>query len=677
MRLLQVAFAVAASLTENAAKARPMMKVVKMLEDMNVQLNAEMEDDHEVWEKLDCWCKTNKKEKTASIRLAKETIMSLESTIKELAGAIAEGRAKLIKVKNEYNKDWDALKTATELRMKEASKFAQSEKDMLQVIDACKQAVIVLSKHNPELVEVHSVARALNAAQVSHEVVKPEERLALQKFLNQAANAGNTAFLSIPGYQSHASQSGQVFGILKQMQSDFESNLKDMQKEEQDARKAFSDLKKAKEEQMAAGRKQQSNYEEELAENLEKKAQAEENLHDTEEQLANDSEFLAKLQTRCATEEEEYTARVASRQEEIQAVTETIQILDNDEAYATATRSLPKQVAFLQLRSTVKQQQLDDVLRVLSKYVKKDPRIALIAMSVNLDAFTKVKKAIDDMIAQLQAEKKDEIKHRDFCIAEFNKNEREQNATEDRRDDLQVKIDQLKSDIKTLTGEIDALQAEIKEMQVQMQFAGENREKENAEFQATVQDQRVMTAILQKARMRMAQKYEFFQEELEGPGGRHTQTSATKTDPGNGPARFDKYKHSGDGGRVITMLDRIIADSQHYEKEQIAHEQKAQDDYEGFIDDSNHAIKLRNKSIANKSESRAVANENLTISQGDHAQAMNDLENLHNYKGELHGSCDFVMKNFEVRQEARDDEVKSLREAKDILSGMQGTTAPA
>lgn len=644
---------------------------------MNVQLNAEMEDDHEVWEKLDCWCKTNEKEKKASIALAKETIMALESTIKELTGAIAEGRAKIIKVKNEYNKDWDALKTATELRMKEAAKFAQSEKDMLQVIDACKQAVIVLSKHNPELVEIHSAARALNAAQVSHQVVKPEERLALQKFLNQATNAVGTAFLSIPGYQSHASQSGQVFGILKQMQSDFESNLKDMQKEEQDARDAFADLKKAKEEQMAAGRKQQANYEEELADNLEKKAQAEENLHDTEEQLANDSEFLAKLQTRCATEAEEYTARVASRQEEIQAVTETIQILDNDEAYATATRSLPKQVAFLQLQSSVKQQQLDDVQRILSKYVKKDPRIALIAMSVNLDAFTKVKKAIDDMIAQLGAEKKDEIKHRDFCISEFNKNEREQNAKEDERDDLQVKIDQLISDIKTLTEEIDALQAEIKEMQVQMQAAGENREKENAEFQATVQDQRVMTAILQKARMRMAQKYEFFQEELEGPGGRHTQTSATKTDPGNGPARFDKYKHSGDGGRVITMLDRIIADSQHYEKEQIAHEQKAQDDYEGFIDDSNHSIKLKNKSIANKSESRAVANENLTIAQGDHAQALNDLENLHNYKGELHGSCDFVLKNFEVRQEARDNEVKSLREAKDILSGMQGTTAPA
>ena len=41
-----------------------------------------------------------------------------------------------------------------------------------------------------------------------------------------------------------------------------------------------------------------------------------------------------------------------------------------------------------------------------------------------------------------------------------------------------------------------------------------------------------------------------------------------------------------------------------------------------------------------------------------------ELEMLANGKADLHKSCDFVMKNFEIRQEARDEEVEALRQAK-------------
>jgi len=46
-----------------------------------------------------------------------------------------------------------------------------------------------------------------------------------------------------------------------------------------------------------------------------------------------------------------------------------------------------------------------------------------LAYRVKLDAFTRVKKAIDDMVAQLLKEKEDEIKHKDWCVDEFNTNQ--------------------------------------------------------------------------------------------------------------------------------------------------------------------------------------------------------------------------------------------------------------
>merc|ERR1719401_1940232 len=125
------------------------------------------------------------------------------------------------------------------------------------------------------------------------------------------------------------------------------------------------------------------------------------------------------------------------------------------------------------------------------------PRLSALAARVRLDAFTRVKKAIDDMIAQLLKEKDDEIKHRDFCIEEFNTNQLQTEKKEREKQDLIAKIEDLELTIKTLTEEIDSLKAEIAEMQVQLKRAGENREKENKEFQMTVADQRETQKLLQ------------------------------------------------------------------------------------------------------------------------------------------------------------------------------------
>merc|ERR1711870_61083 len=139
--------------------------------------------------------------------------------------------------------------------------------------------------------------------------------------------------------------------------------------------------------------------------------------------------------------------------------------------------------------------------KVLSDVADKhnNPKLATLAYKVRLDAFTRVKKAIDDMIAQLLKEKEDEIKHKDFCVDEFNTNELQTEKKEREKADLTAKIEDLELTIKQLTEAIDALKAEIAEMQVQLKRAGEDREKENKEFQMTVADQRETQKLLQAA----------------------------------------------------------------------------------------------------------------------------------------------------------------------------------
>merc|ERR1719199_905253 len=162
---------VAASVLEKDAavslKERPIMKVVRLLQDTQAELEQELADDKAVHEKLSCWCKTNEQEKAAAIESAKAKISQLESTMDASTGKIAEYKEKRAATMKEIQSDTKALSEATELRFKENKAFHAMETDQLEAIDAAKNAIIVLSKHNPELAQLRTVAHRLLDPRVS------------------------------------------------------------------------------------------------------------------------------------------------------------------------------------------------------------------------------------------------------------------------------------------------------------------------------------------------------------------------------------------------------------------------------------------------------------------------------------------------------------------------------
>merc|ERR1719262_1815607 len=155
------------------------------------------------------------------------------------------------------------------------------------------------------------------------------------------------------------------------------------------------------------------------------------------------------------------------------------------------------------------------------------------------------------------------------------------------------------------------------------------------------------------------------------PGAPHIQTSATDTDPGNGPARFKKMEKNAGGSRVVAMIEGIIKDSKQLEAEAIAAEQDSQTAYENFMKESNDSITKLTEETNNLKENKAKAAEELEMTKSDLDQTNSELQGLHDESADLHQSCDYLLKNFFVRQEARQAEIDALNEAKAILSGMQ------
>merc|ERR1712048_1421520 len=116
------------------------------------------------------------------------------------------------------------------------------------------------------------------------------------------------------------------------------------------------------------------------------------------------------------------------------------------------------------------------------------------------------------------------------------------------------------------------------------------------------------------------------------------------------PPGFSEYKKNAAAGGVMGMIQQIINDAKAMEAEVIRSEEDAQKAYEDFVKETNASIEAKSKDIVNKSEDKAKAESELVETKEAKEAAMLELEQLSNYDAELHSSCDFVMKNFDVRQ---------------------------
>merc|ERR1719478_283825 len=627
------------------------------------QLQKEAEADEEVYDSIACWCTTNDKEKTKSIEEAEAKIADLTTKIEELTAQSARLTTEVKNLEVEVAKLQDGLDKATAIRQKELAEFNEEEKDLLESITALKSAITVLSKHHSSLLQVPATHILSVAATLQHEMSKHSALLegVLTHKQRRVANAFAQAPNALVQKQGYAPQSGEIFGIITQMKETFESNLSASQKDEMGAQKAYEELKAAKEAEIAASNDSIEKKTQELADTDEKNAQAKEDKEDTQASLAADEKFLMMLKEKCAMTDQEWEERQKTRQLEMEAVSKALAVLSSDDAHDLFTKTF--NAAFLQRESASNSALRAQASKLLNAVAHKlnSPRLATLSLKVRLDAFTRVKKAIDDMIAQLLQEKADEIKHKDFCVEEFNANLHQTEKKEREKADIVAKIEDLTRTIDTLTREIEMLKSEIVEMQTQVKRAGEDREKQNAEFQQTVADQRATQKLLQAAltflegfygKMKLLQLGQ--KQEPVGPPP---------------PPGFKAYEKNKSSGGVMGLIKQIIDDAKAMEAETIRAEEDAQKGYEDFVKDTNGSIEAKTKEIVNKSDFKAKAEFEKAEAKKALEGVEGELAELADYKAQLHLSCDFVVQNFEIRQTARDEEIEALKQAKQILSG--------
>merc|ERR1719198_2865140 len=327
------------------------------------------------------------------------------------------------------------------------NKFRDEEKDMILSIDSLKNALVVLEKtlgltqaskqsflqsssFTKVRAHVREVMNKSKADDILAQILNPSARDVLSAFLQGKISAGSA-------------QGGEIMGVLKQMKTEFESNLKDMQGEESTSVTEFGSLKEAKTAEIAAGEKMIKEKTALLGKTKVQLAEAKEDLEDTTGAMEADQAFLVDLKERCSVSAKEWEERSKTRSMEIAAVGETIKILTDDDAHDLFGSTL----SFLQRASTRRTLSKEDLnreqaSRILLRQGSKSGRKALVQLSasVRLDAFKKVEEEINGMIADIEKESDDEVHLKAKCKEEFHQNEMETMAIEDTIKDLTTKI---------------------------------------------------------------------------------------------------------------------------------------------------------------------------------------------------------------------------------------------
>jgi len=676
MRVTPFALLLGANALEH--RVNPIRKVVTMLQMMQNKVEADGKKAEAIYDKFMCYCENAETLLGGAITAAENKIPQLEAGIK---GAIAEKKqleADLKAHKADRAAAKAAIAKATALREKEAAAFAKEKTDGETNIAALAKAIPAIEKGMSGFLQT-SAASVLRSLSVNMDMSSVDREM-LASFLSSKS-----------GY---APASGEIVGILKTMNDEMKADLASATANEDAAIKSFEGLVAAKTKEINALQKSIETKTARVGEIAVKTAEAENDLEDTKEDLEESKKFLADLDVNCENKKKEWAEYGKMQAQELLALADTIKVLNDDDALELFKKTLPSGASsFLQIQVTDKAQRS---LAIQTLRESKDPRVDLLAVALRGGkiGFGKIIKLIDELVATLKKEGEADAEKKDWCESEIDKTEDNKKVLQNEISDLETAIDDAKESISTLKAEIEALDDGIRALDKEVADYTEQREEAHTEFTETLAGNSAAVDLLKFAMNRLNKFYnpklykppakrELSEDEqitlnmggtlapTEAPGGiAGTGIGLVQAAPPTPPAANLAYKKKGEeSSGVIQMIKSIIADVEKEIQVMQLEEKDSQSDYERFMEDAKAKRAEDSKSMSDKEGALAETTEQLVTDEEGLKNTKISLMETEKELGGLHGDCDWLLKYFDARAEARVGEIEALGKAKDVLNG--------
>jgi len=637
-----------------------------MLQAMQKKVAEEGEKEKKLFDGFMCYCKNGAGELAATIEAAGAKNEQLASSIKETAATLQTTKADLKTAQTDRADAKGAVAKATALRSKENAAFAKESAELSTNIAAMKKATAAIDGGMSGAFLQTATVSAIRQLSVTMDISNMDREM-ITSFLTQGQGEAS-------GY---VPASGQISGILKTMTDTMSASLARATDEENAGVKAFDSLMAAKTKEINALTKSIESKTSRIGDLGVQLVTLKEDLDDTTKSLGEDTAFLKDLDNQCKTKEDEWAVRQKLRSEELVAIADTIKLLNDDDALELFKKTLPGS-SFVQLDTSaqVTKQHALAALMQASEGDKHDFRINLISMALKGKkvSFTKVVKMIDDMITLLGKEQVDDDNKKEYCGTLLDKTEDDLKSLELTVSDLGKAIADYKERIATTTDELAALADGIKSLDRQVAEATEARKEEHEENTETLASDNAAKGIIEVAKNRLNK---FYNPKLYKPpaeAAMFTQISLRRNvngvAPPPPPETFGAYaKKGGESGGVINMLDTMVADLDKEMTEISTEEKENQAEYETFMGESAKKRAADAKSIEDKESAKADLEATLIASKEQKSAKTKEAMATAQFLSNVHGDCDWLLSNFDMRKQARAGEVDALKKGKAVLSG--------
>jgi septal ring factor EnvC (AmiA/AmiB activator) len=328
------------------------------------------------------------------------------------------------------------------------------------------------------------------------------------------------------------------------------------------------------------------------------------------------------------------------------------------------------------------------------------PHLDFIALAIQGKkmGFEKVVAMIDEMVATLKTEQQDDDLKKEYCEKQFDIADDNKKSLEHSVSDLETAIEDSKEGIAATESDIAALQASIKALDKAVAEATEQRKQEHEDYTDLMASDAAAIELLGYAMNRLNKFYnpklykappprELSAEDratlaaggtlppTPTPGGIAgtgitvglVQDGAAPPPPPEAPGAYVKKEQESTG--VITMIKLLIKDLDKEMAEAEVTEKDAQADYEQLMKDSAAKRADDAQSLEDKERTLADLQAGLQSQTEDKASTEKELVATNQYIASLHADCDWLLKYFDVRAQARASEVDALSNAKAVLNG--------
>merc|ERR1719453_2565527 len=284
----------------------------------------------------------------------------------------------------------------------------------------------------------------------------------------------------------------------------------------------------------------------------------------------------------------------------------------------------------------------------------------------------------------------------EWCETEIDKTEDTKKVLQQDISDLETSISDAEESITNLKAEIEALDDGIRALDKEVADATDNRKAEHDEFETTYAANAAAADLLKFAMNRLNKFYnpklykpppkrELSEDEqitlnmggtlapTEAPGGiAGTGISAIQggAAPPPPPEANLAYKKKGEeSSGVIQMIDTLVNDVEKENQVMKLEEEDAQDDYEKFMEGAKAKRAADSKSMTDAEGSLAETSEQLVTDKGSLKDKNTELMETEKYLAGIHADCDWLIKFYDMRKEARTGEIDAMGKAKDVLNG--------